>query len=66
MKTLTEQDVLQILRDLVAERGTQYSVANEIGVTPAYLSDVLRGARKPANKILEYLHLREEKIYKPK
>jgi transcriptional regulator with XRE-family HTH domain len=50
-------DVVLQLRDKLEGR-TQADLAEEMSVTPQYLSDVLSGRRDPGPKILEYLGLK--------
>ena len=49
-------DPISALRTRLKGR-TQTALADELGVSPAYLSDVLRGAKEPGKKILEPLGL---------
>ena len=42
----------------------QLSLAAAIGVSPAYLNDVLHGRREPQGKILEYLGLERVVVYR--
>jgi predicted transcriptional regulator len=37
--------------------GNQYELAKEMGVTPSYLSMVLKGTKPPAQKVLKFLGL---------
>lgn len=60
-------DVVAMLRAKVAAKGTQVALAREIGISPAWMSDILLGARAPANRVLAYLGLERQalKIYVP-
>jgi transcriptional regulator with XRE-family HTH domain len=44
--------------------GTQEQLAARIGISPAYLCDVLKGNRKPKGKVLEFLGLEELTMYR--
>lgn len=46
--------------------GTQKELAEEIGVSQAFLSDVLAGHREPTGKILDYLGLERVTVYRRK
>lgn len=43
--------------------GTQSAYAEQIGVSEQYVSDVLRGARRPGRRILQALRLRKRTVY---
>jgi transcriptional regulator with XRE-family HTH domain len=54
---MNEDAVIKRLREKVKELGTQDALAGAIGVTPMYISLVIRGKRPPSQKILDYLGL---------
>ena len=56
-------DIIEELKKRVAEFGTQAALAKDIGITPQYLSDVLRGRRTPGPAIRNYLDV--ERVYRP-
>lgn len=60
---LTEQEVLDRLRAVVAAAGSQKAYADRIGVSQSYLSDVLIGNRAPGEKILTALGLEAVIMY---
>lgn len=55
---MTDRDIRRRLCRLVARAGSQRVLAAQIGVSQAYLSDVLRAHRAPGPRILAYLKLR--------
>lgn len=59
---MTQQQVLSLLEE---KRGDDSwaSLAERIGVSRAYLSDILRGRRDPGPTILEFLGLRKVVSY---
>ena len=59
-------DVLAIIRRAAAEAGTQVALAERLGVSQAYLSDVLNGRRDPGESILGPLGLERVVIYRRK
>ncbi len=56
---MQNDDVVQLLKKKQGER-TQKEMAEDIGVSPQYIHDVLTGARTPSDKILDYLGLKRE------
>ena len=58
---LTQKDVIRLLRREVQRQGSQLALAHHMGASPAYVSDVLRGDRKPGKLVLRYLGL-ERKV----
>lgn len=56
--TLSNDEVLQALRDAVSAAGSQRTYATRIGVSQAYLGDVLHGRRHPSERVLSALGLR--------
>lgn len=63
MKPLSKADLVERLRHRAKRAGSQQALAETLGVTPAYLSDVLGGRREPGPKILEALRLRRQVVY---
>jgi transcriptional regulator with XRE-family HTH domain len=58
-------DPIKILKARIAKQSGS-AVAKELGVSPAYLSDVMRGKREPGPKILEPLGLVRVVTYRRK
>ncbi len=54
--------VLKIIRSRI-NGSTQRQVAQDLGVSTAYLSDVLAGKRNPGKKILDALGLKQRIVY---
>jgi transcriptional regulator with XRE-family HTH domain len=57
---MTESDVVTLLRKRQANR-TAKELAEEIGITPQYLSDIFALRRLPGKTVLEFLGI--EKSY---
>jgi hypothetical protein len=55
MERLKEEEVRQVIREWVKSVGTIARASKIVGVTPAYMSDVVRGARAVGIKIPAYL-----------
>jgi len=62
---LTEAVVRRILQ-IVVEKQTQASLADQIGVSRSFLNEVIRGSRPPTGKILDFLNLERHVIYTKK
>lgn len=60
---MTIDGILKILRARIETEGSQMAVARNLGVSPQYLSDVLRRQRSPGEKILEPLGLKRQVFY---
>ncbi len=62
---MTADDVRQLIRSTCAIAGSQSAWAKTIGISPAFLSDVLGGGREPSPAILEPLGLERVTMYQP-
>jgi transcriptional regulator with XRE-family HTH domain len=49
----TEKQVIDLMKTTQGDRSLR-DFAGEIGVTPAYISDIYNGRRSPGAKILKY------------
>jgi DNA-binding transcriptional regulator YdaS (Cro superfamily) len=56
--TISPGEVLLALREAIAATGSQRTYASSIGVSQAYLGDVLHGRRAAGDKILAAIGLR--------
>lgn len=63
---MKEKQVLKLLKLAVKEAGTQAAYAEKIGVSPQFLSDVLKGRRGISKAIGDALRLELQWEYKPK
>lgn len=64
MKKLTRDELLEMLLEKQGDRPA-YKLADELGISPAYLSDIMRGKSEPGPSILEALGLEKETVYVP-
>ncbi len=55
--------LLALINKKVEDAGSQRAVALELGITPAYLSDVLSRRREPGESVLAPLGLRKKITY---
>lgn len=63
MATLSKVALLERLRRKAARAGSQKALAGALGVTEAYLSEVLHGRREPGPTMLRALGLRRVVVY---
>ena len=59
----TADDIRTHLRACATAAGSQRILAKRIGCSSALLSEVMRGTREPAGKVLAWLKLRREVRY---
>lgn len=62
--TMTKSELIEHLRQLLAEAGTQKELAARLGVSAAYLGDVLLGRKEPGKKLLAALGVERVVIYR--
>lgn len=63
-ESMTKSELLQHLRRLIDEAGTQKDLAVKLGVSPTYLGDVLLGRKEPGKKLLDALGFERVVIYR--
>jgi len=61
---MNTEDVRKRLRKMAAALGSQQALAKSLGVSTAYLSDVLNERRQPGPTILSALGLTPETTYR--
>lgn len=64
MKSITLEQLINLLREKQGNR-TQVELANELGITPQFLSDIYAGYRTPGEKVLEALGLEKQVSFVP-
>lgn len=60
---LTQAEMRDKLRVFVAGFPSQYKAAEELGITPPYLNDLLQGKRNISSTIAEKLGFTKKTIY---
>jgi len=60
---MTRDELVELLQRKIRHAGTQAAVAKELGITAAYLGDVLHGKREPGPTLLDGLGLRRVVTY---
>lgn len=61
---MTKNELIQYLQRMADEAGSQKDLASRLGVSAAYLGDVLHGRREPGDKILLALGLERVVTYR--
>lgn len=62
MTAYTQTQVIEMLRRQIALRRTQKAMAAELGISQAYLSDIIHGRRAPGQAVLALLGLEERYV----
>jgi transcriptional regulator with XRE-family HTH domain len=60
---MTRDELVKLLQRRVQSAGTQAALAKELGITAAYLGDVLNGKREPGPTLLNALGFRRVITY---
>lgn len=53
----TKKEVIELIRGRIKDCGTQAAFAKKVGITPAYLCEILQEKRSIGIKVLKYLGL---------
>ena len=64
MPSMTREQLVRKLESMVSEEGSQVAVASKLGVSPSYLSEIMRGTREPGEKFLSALNLEKHVVFK--
>lgn len=57
-------EFIEYLKSRVAEHGTQRKYAESLGVSEAYLSDILNGRREPGKRLLDAVGFERVVLYR--
>lgn len=60
---LTHDEMVNKLRQVVKEQGSQYKAAQKLDISPQLLGDILAGNRKVSDKLARRLGLRREMVF---
>ena len=60
---MNREQLIDRLYDMADRLGSQRALAQQLGVSPSYLNDVLQGNRKPGRVILQALKLKAATRY---
>lgn len=63
VERLTAADVRAALKEEARYEGSKKALAKLIGVSPAFLGDIINGKREPSGKPVSYLGLKREVVY---
>jgi hypothetical protein len=64
--TITYDGLLDYIKRLVEQKGSQTEVAKNLGISLGYLNDVLHKRKLPGTKLLKSLGCERKVIYKSK
>jgi transcriptional regulator with XRE-family HTH domain len=59
-----EYDPIEMLRVRLSPLCTQSDLARQIGISPQYLSEILKGRRPPSKIVIDFLDLEKIIIYR--
>lgn len=62
---LTHEEFVEAIRQFAKGCESQAHAADRIGVSPSYLSDIVRGRRGPGEKIAQAMGFRRKTSYVP-
>jgi len=62
----TEYAPITMLRERLTADCNQAALADQIGISPQYLSEILREKRPPSEQVLDFLKLERVVTYRPK
>lgn len=65
MANITHEKALELIKQMVQDRGTQLEVARELDISPAHLSDILKGNRNISDAVARKLGYRRVVSYEP-
>jgi len=63
MLTMTQEQLIRKLYNMAAEEGSQKALAAKLGISEAYLSDVLSQRREPGELVLNALSLERKVVF---
>jgi hypothetical protein len=63
---LTRDDLILLIRLEITKARSQRNLARQWDVSPAYITDLLRGLRDPGPKILQAMGLERVTLYRTK
>jgi plasmid maintenance system antidote protein VapI len=56
---ITQEEIIKIIEEMVEKWGSQRSVADQLEISAAFLSDILNGNRPVSNKVAKRLGYRK-------
>lgn len=60
---MNKDEVLRIINDFVKQQGSQATAAKKIGISRAYMNDIIRCRRYPGNKVLSAFGIHKTTTY---
>jgi len=59
-----ESEMLELINGAVEIYGSQKALADRMGITPAYLSDIINGKRGVSQKVAEFFQRQRVNVYR--
>lgn len=63
--TVSEKQILDMLKDYIKERGTQRVAAIDLGISQAFLSDIVLGKREVSDSVARKLGFSKVYLFVP-
>ena len=63
MLIISKEKALELIKDMVKEKGSQVAAAKELNISPAYLADILNGNRSISESVAQKLGYRRVVVY---
>ncbi len=63
---ITQQQVIELLRRVVEQEGSQRKAAKRMGISVGHLNNVLTGDKPPSPAILNFFGYQREIVYRKK
>jgi predicted transcriptional regulator len=60
---MTRSEVYTLIRTAITNAGSQKAFAQQAGVSPQYICDIVNGRLDPADKILKAVGVRKKIVY---
>ncbi len=61
--TISHEDALNLIREIVKRQGTQLKAAKELDISPMYLSDILNGKSSISDNVARRLGYRRVLVF---
>ncbi len=64
MQTISNEEAIELIKKIIEKEGAQYKAAKKLGISAAYLSDILKNRRAISDKVSKKLGYERITTYK--